>query len=325
MKLAIIGTGMIVGEALKALKFIPSIKVTAIYVRPGSLEKTRTLIETYQIKEVYTDYDELLRECDADFVYVGNVNSVHYEYGRKALLSGKHVIMEKPMCVTHEEASDLMQLAIAKRRYVFEAVTFLHAPFFRLIRERLTVLGNIRLVQCNYSKYSSRYDRYLKGDVAPAFSPEHAGGALMDLNVYNLNFVVALFGKPMKTFYTAHRGFNGIDTSGTVLMAYGNFTATCTAAKDSYSPCFFMVQGEKGWLRVNGSPDDLSYMEIGIDGKVEKISIETESHRMVDEFQDFYRMYHDGCYDEMKQYLQNSVDIAATVDEAQQSLRALPI
>ena len=46
----------------------------------------------------------------------------------------------------------------------------------------------MRYVHANYAQYSSRYDRYLNKDVAPAFSPEHAGGALYDLNIYNLHF-----------------------------------------------------------------------------------------------------------------------------------------
>ena len=92
MKLAIVGTGMIAGEALKALQYVPQIETVAIYARPQSQAKGEELARQYGIAKVFTDYDELLRE-DLDFVYIGNINSVHYEYGMKALAAGRNLIM----------------------------------------------------------------------------------------------------------------------------------------------------------------------------------------------------------------------------------------
>ena len=60
MKLAIIGTGMIVGCALECLEQIPSIERKAIYARPHSKDKAQDLAQKYAIQEVYTDYDQLL-------------------------------------------------------------------------------------------------------------------------------------------------------------------------------------------------------------------------------------------------------------------------
>ena len=63
----------------------------------------------------------------------------------------------------------------------------------------------MRYVHANYAQYSSRYDRYLNKDVAPAFSPEHAGGALYDLNIYNLHFVMGVLGIPKEVIYRPTR------------------------------------------------------------------------------------------------------------------------
>jgi predicted dehydrogenase len=322
INLAILGTGMIAGEALQALQSVPEVKVRTVFARPQSRTKAEALAARYGIGSVDTDYDQLLHRDDIDFVYIGLVNSVHYEYARKALEADKNVILEKPSCPTAGETRRLAQLARQRGLYLFEAVTFLHAPFFNQIAEALPLLGLIKLILCNYSKYSSRYDRYLKGDVAPVFDPAQNGGAFLDLNIYNINFLVGLFGKPDHVFYAPNRGFNGVDTSGVALCMYPTKTASCTAAKDSVSPSFISVQGEKGWLRVEGTPDDFKYWQLCCNGKVSKFSLERTEHRMTDEFRDFNRIYTGHRYAAMEHFLDISVAVSEVADEALASMKA---
>ena len=319
MKLALVGNGKIVRGALTALPYVPKIKVTAICCRPQSKDKADALANEFGIPQVFTDYDQLLKEKDIDFVYIGISNHVHYEYGRKALEAGKNVIMEKPMCLKYEEVEALAALAFKKELYLFEAVTFLHAPFFEKIRWAAKQLGPIKLVQGNYSKYSSRYERYLKHDVAPVFDPEQGGGALYDLNIYNLNYVVALFGRPKDLIYCSNLGYNGVDTSGTALLKYPDFMATLSAAKDSQSPCFFIVQGEKGWLSIMGSPDKLKKMTLSLGDKVSEVDLQRPHHRMVDEFKDFEKIWRTKDYAGMTYYVQLSMDVAHCAERAMES------
>ena len=63
----------------------------------------------------------------------------------------------------------------------------------------------MKLVQCNFSQYSSRYDAFCAGETPTSFDPARAGGALMDLNVYNISYVVGLFGEPNQVHYRQHR------------------------------------------------------------------------------------------------------------------------
>jgi len=320
MKLGIVGTGKIVPEALKAIQNVEGITATCIFARPQSMEKGKQLAETFHIGRIFTDYAQMLKEGDMDFVYIGNINSVHYDYSIKALETGKHLIIEKPMCTNSRDVENIHRLAIEKHAFVFEAVTFLHAPFFQKIGEMLPRLGDIRLIQCNYSKYSTRYDHYLQHVVEPVFNPEYGGGTLMDLNIYNLNFVTALFGAPDGVHYAANKGFNGIDISGTVLLSYPSFIACCTAAKDSYSPCFIQIQGEKGWLRVNGSPDDFQSWEYAIGKEHETFSLLQEEHRMTDEFRHFLSIFSENDYQTMCHYLEVSGAVLREADEARKQI-----
>ena len=292
MKLAVIGTGKIVNEALIAIKEAGDIELAAIFARPHSRARGIELASAYDIPAVYTDYDELLDQADIDTVYIGLINSVHYEYARKALERAKNVILEKPFTGTLEEAEDLFRIADEKGCFIFEAITVLHNSVFEKMRETLPKLGTIRMMQANFSQYSSRYDRYLSGIVDPSFDPGCLGGALRDINVYNIHFAAGLFGVPRSARYYPNIGHNGADTSGVLIMEYDGFTAVCIAAKDSDSPCFVSVQGEKGYMRVNDKPNSAADLTIVIrDPEYSEIHYTEEPcHRMTREFRDFVRM-----------------------------------
>ena len=319
MKLAILGTGFIVKEgAIKALKEVPEIETAAIFARPKSKGDAEALAAAYSIPKVYTDYEELLANPEIDFVYIGLINSVHYEYTKKALLAGKHVIVEKPFASAAREVRELRDLAANKQLYVFEAVTLLYLPNYAAIREALPRLGRIRAVAANYSQYSSRYDKYLQGEVLPAFDPQRSGGALYDINIYNLNFIIGLFGKPESVSYTANIGFNGIDTSGVALMKYPGFFAQAMGAKDSDSPGYVAIQGEKGWIRALGAPNELKAFELHIRGSgvTERHERNRYSHRMVHEFQEFAKIYHSRDYGRMAKGLEVSVAVMEIAEAA---------
>jgi predicted dehydrogenase len=203
-----------------------------------------------------------------------------------------NVILEKPFTDTLEEAEELFRIADERGCMIFEAITVLHNSVFEKMKEALPGLGPLRLMQANYSQYSSRYDRYLSGTVDPSFDPACRGGALRDINVYNIHFAVGLLGIPRRTKYYPNVGYNGVDTSGVLIMEYDGHTAVCTAAKDSDSPCFVSLQGEKGWLRVNDKPNSATDLTVYLkDGDKGEIRYREEPcHRMTKEFRDFARM-----------------------------------
>lgn len=251
MKVGTIGSGFIVDMMISAMKQTEGIEVVACYSR--SEEKAKEFAAKHELKKYYFDLDEMMKDDEIDTIYVASPNSLHYPQSKKALLAGKNVINEKPFAPTLAECDDLFKTAKENNVYIFEAITNQHLPNYKIIKEHLQDVGNIRLVQCNYSQYSSRYDKYKNHEVTNAFDPAFNGGAIMDINVYCIHFVVGLFGKPESTLYTATKGFNGVDTNGVVVMKYPNFIATCIGAKDSSSSNFAYIQGDAGSIRVTGS------------------------------------------------------------------------
>ena len=291
MKLSIVGTGKIVEEVLPLLydDFNGKIEVTGIFAREASVEHAIDLCQAYAPTGfVYTDYQRMLDEAEADFVYIANANHVHYEYALQAMLSGKNVIVEKPITPTRVETERLIDTAIQRCVYLLPAYSLLYMPLYRKIQELLPKLGTIRMVQCNFAQRSSRYDRYLKGELTPVFRPEMAGGTLADLNSYNLCFTIGLFGPPRTIRYDCNRGYNGIDTSGTLLCHYPSSVAVLSASKDSDGPCFASIQGEDGYIEVHGSVSILDSFTLHLKGEA-PITYHSEEgqHRLGYEFREF--------------------------------------
>ena len=320
MRLAILGTGFIITDALEAICEVSDIERKAIFARPKSKDKAEAFAKKYDIDMVFTDYDELLASDTIDTVYVGLINSVHYEYTKKALLAGKDVILEKPFTTNPEETRELADIAGDKGRFLFEAITNRHSKVYERIKEELPAIGRIRLAMGNYSQYSSRYDRYKNKDVAPAFDPEAFGGALNDLGIYNLSLAVSLLGKPNSTRYDANIGFNGVDLSGVATLRYDDFIVTLSVAKDSDSPCYFTVQGEDGYLRIPGKPNEAEKLEIYKDGKLSIYEPQPDKNRMVQEFRDFAAMQKNGNREKMYDELLMTVSVMEVLADIRKNI-----
>lgn len=306
MKLGIIGSGMIVKVALDALENLKEIEKVAICDRKESKEMVEELAEKYKISKIYIDYEEILKDNEIDTIYLGIINSMHYEYSKRALEAGKNVICEKPFTSNIRELRELITLAKSKNLFLFEAITMLYSPNFNYVKENLNKLGDIKLVQCNYSQYSSRYDKYLEGIVLPTFDLGMSGGSLYDINIYNVHFVVGLFGKPNEVKYHANIGFNGIDTSGVLILTYDNFIAVCSGAKDSTSLNHATVQGIKGYLKVNSSVNISSSVDFYMNKELNTFNGEVNKNHMINEFKAFYEMLNRNDFDRCYKILRHS-------------------
>lgn len=201
MKLAVLGTGMIVKEVLPVLQKIDGIDLVAILSTVRSLTTAKDLAKAYKMPLVTSKYEAVLGNEEIDTVYIGLPNHLHFACAKEALLAGKHVICEKPFTMTAGELDELVVIAKKRKLILLEAITNQYLSNMTFIKEHLDQLGDIKIVECNYSQYSSRYDAFKRGDIAPAFNPKMGGGALRDLNIYNIHFVVGLFGRPKTVHY----------------------------------------------------------------------------------------------------------------------------
>ena len=151
---------------------------------------------------------------------------------------------------------ELKELSQQKELVLVEAITNQYAKTYLALKEYLDQLWVIKIVACNYSQFSSRYAKFKEGDIHPVFNPAMAGGALMDINLYNIHFTVGLFGLPDEVHYRPNVE-NGVDTSGILLMDYPGFICVCIGAKDSTGSNHVNIQGNAGFIHDEAFPSCL--------------------------------------------------------------------
>ena len=305
MKLGILGTGMIVKDVLTMYHEL-GVEKTYLFSTKKSKSQALELMKKYHLDKVYTDYDELL-QSDVDTIYCALPNHLHYEFSKKALENDKNVIIEKPITANSKELEDLIETANKKNLMIFEAMNLHYIPAFLSLKEDLKKLGDIKIVSFNYSQYSSRYNAFKEGTILPAFDFHKAGGALMDLNIYNIHLMVALFGKPLKVNYMANIEKN-IDTSGIITLDYGNFKAVLIGAKDCKAPIATSIQGDQGCISIQTPANVLrSFKILHNDQREEEFDLQGDTHRMVYEFNEFVKMIEDKDFDRANEMMEKSL------------------
>lgn len=318
MKLAVLGTGKIVQEFLPMIQQVENVELVALLSTPRSLDKAKEMQVQYHIQEVYTDYETLLGNATIDTVYVALPNHLHYQYTKAALLQGKNVICEKPFTLNAQQLQELIQIATEKRVILLEAITNQYLNNFLQIKKDLAQLGKIKIVECNYSQYSSRYDAFKEGKILPAFDPQKGGGALMDINIYNIHFVVGLFGKPEKVQYLANIE-RDIDTSGILVLDYGAFKAVCIGAKDSTAQIRSVIQGTDGSIEVLGATNEMPRYERRSKTEIEAVNANLDKHRMYQEFEKFTEVIDQKDLAFALEQLNHSLTVMQVVDQALES------
>lgn len=235
---------------------------------------------------------------------------------KKALEADKHVICEKPFTLNLAELEELEAIALEKNLVLVEAITNQHLHNFAALKADLEKLGDIKIVEANYSQYSSRYDAFMEGDVLPAFDPKKAGGALMDINIYNIHLLVGLFGAPKSVMYFANID-RGIDTSGMLVMDFDQFKAVCIGSKDTDAPIKSTIQGRNGALIINGPTNILASYDLAIRGKdYTTTDKRIHHHRMYEEFVAFEDIIRQRDMNRVKENLAHSKAVMGVIDQA---------
>lgn len=316
MNFCAVGTGSITKWMLSEFARSSVLHCTAICSR--SEEKGRAMADAFGIDKVYTSMEEMLRDPSIELVYVASPNSVHYAQTKACLEAGKHVICEKPFTPTLAEAEELVALAREKSLFLFEAITTAHHPHYPVIRSRIPELGELKLVMCTFCQFSSRYPALMAGQAAPVLDPAYKGGALMDINLYNIHFVVGLFGAPRAVQYFPNIHTNGVDTSGVLILEYPGFLCQCVGAKDCAGQNGVQILGDGGSIHVNPGAGNLQLVEINIRGK-ETERLEVMEQQWYHEVQDISRIIAAGDYAACYAGLETTLQVVEVLEKARHS------
>ena len=265
----------------------------------------------------------MLKNDDIEVIYIAVNNHLHYEMSMKALKAHKHVICEKPFTSHIKELEELNAYAKKENLLLLEAISTQYLPNVLKIKELLNEVGDVKIVSANYSQYSSRYNAFKEGQILPAFDYKKSGGALMDLNIYNIHFLVALFGEPKDVYYQANIE-KGIDTSGIITLNYGNFKAVLVGAKDCKAPIMTSVQGDQGCILLDTPANNVSNFQLlKNDKRVFQYNEQDGKHRMYFEFVEFVKIIDKKDYQRAQDMMEKSLIAMTIATKARQSANVI--
>ena len=215
MKVGILGAGNIARKMAATVNGMNGVTLGAVASR--SMEKAKAFAEEFSAEKNYDSYEALAADSDIDLIYVATPHSHHYEHALLCLNAGRNVLCEKAFTANYKQASELIGLAESKGLYIGEAIWTRYLPMRFKLDEIIAsgVIGEISSLTANLGYSIAHVERLVK--------PELAGGALLDLGVYTINFALMAFGTDIKEIKSScAKNEYGVDTHNTIIIEYNN-------------------------------------------------------------------------------------------------------
>ena len=318
VRFGIIGTNGITDNLLSAAKKVEEFKLTAVYSRKE--ETAKDFAKKYNVNLIFTDLEEMASSNEIDAVYIASPNALHSSQAILFMKNKKHVLCEKAFASNVKEVEEMIKVAKENNVVLMEAMKITLLPNFKAILDNVHKIGKVRRYFASYCKYSSRYDKYKEGIVLNAFKKELSNGSLMDIGVYTIAPMVALFGKPNSLKASAYMLESGVDGEGSIIAKYPEMECSVMYSKisDSYLPS--EIQGEEGSIII----DHISRMNdvkiVYRDGREEIISIEQDENDMFYEVEEFISLVNGKKKESEINSLEFSKNIMSIMDEARKQI-----
>ena len=154
-------------------------------------------------------------------------------------------------------------------------------------------------------------------EIAPVFDRSKNGGALMDINFYNVDYLSMLFGRPKTVKYFPNME-KGIDTSGIIYLDYGDFKAIAIGSKDSDASLVNTIQTDRGTIEITDAINSFSSFRIKESGKnvFREVNLNAPCHRMVYEFRQFLEIISQRDMEKARELSEISLDTSWILTEA---------
>jgi xylose dehydrogenase (NAD/NADP) len=246
VKLGLLGASRIASKVLPLICDLPQLEIKGVAARDP--EKAKAFAESHKLSTAYSSYDECLSSDGIDAVYISVLNSDHAALIKKSLLTGKHVLCEKPLVLTSIDAAQLYALANERGLILLEGLMYRFSPQITKMMALIAdgTIGEIKSIHVDFSFLLHDLDNRRARATASG-----GGGALNDLGCYAVDFIslvarTAGAGEVVHTS-TFQRRDAEIDLSTTANLRFkGGLEATFSTAIDHASVNTWEVRGTKG-------------------------------------------------------------------------------
>ena len=242
----ILGTGRIARKFASAVAASASEQVAAVASRDAT--KAELFANEFSLTRAYGSYEALLADPEVACIYNALPNALHAEWSIAAVKAGKHVLCEKPIASSAAEAVSMFAAAREQGVWLMEAFMYRFHPQTQLVQQLLAsgAIGELRLVQSGFS-FSVADPQNVR------LSAELAGGGLMDVGCYPVNFVRMVLGQaPVRVGALASWSPSGVDISMAATLEYpAGLLATITCGLVAARHQFARIVGSQGFIEVD--------------------------------------------------------------------------
>ena len=268
MNIGFIGAGRIANTLASTMARMEDVNLYAVAAR--DLGRAQAFAAQYGFDRAYGSYEEMLRDPNVELVYIATPHSHHAAHMKLCIEHGKNVLCEKAFTLNAAQAREIAALAKAKGVYVAEAIWTRYMPSRAMINEVLAsgIIGNVTALTATLCYPVAYKERCIR--------PELAGGALLDVGVYCLNFALMHFGDDIERMDSSVRMTDtGVDGQESITLHYRDGKiAVLTAGILSRSDRKGIFYGDKGYIIVENinNPQSISVYDL-TDTLIKKLEV----------------------------------------------------
>ncbi|MGO1470404.1 MAG: Gfo/Idh/MocA family oxidoreductase [Tissierella sp.] len=280
LNLGVVGYGRIANRFIQESKFVSGVNVEGAFGRnEDSLKK---FIERHELKFYSTNYEEFLKNVNA--VYIATPHLTHYEYAKKAIQNGVHVLCEKPIVLDANQAKELYELAKDKNVILLEAIKTAYSPGFIRLKNvaKSGLIGKIKNIDATFTKLITDKNHFAEDkciekdgfgevEVTPGIeerirelNSKKGGGSITELATYPLLAIIKLLGTNIEDidFFSYFDKNDKVDMFTKVNLRYKDAIATAKVGLGVKSEGDLIISGTKGYIYVPSPWWKTEYFEI---------------------------------------------------------------
>lgn len=309
MKIGILGAGKISHSVVPAMIALEEVECCAVASR--SLEKARAFAEQYGFRKAYGSYEEMLNDPEVELVYVATPHSHHFEHMMLCMAHGKGVLCEKAFTMNAKQARTVMEYAKEHGIFAAEAIWPRYMPSRKMIDDVIAsgIIGKVNTLTANLS--------YVIHEVPRIYRPELAGGALLDIGVYGINFALMHFGTDIERVESSVRMTpTGVDAMETITIFYRDGRmAVLTHSIYARSDRKGIIHGDKGYIVVENinNPQSVSVFDTE-DQLIARYEVPKQINGYEYQFAECARALKEGRTESWSMPLEDSVYMMAFMD-----------
>ena len=304
-KIGIIGSGRI------ARRFVPESKVVSGADVVAVLNPEKAQADAFANEfglEAFDDFDTFIQAVDA--VYIASPHLTHYDYAKRSLEAGKHVLCEIPFVLSAKEAEDLYRLADDKGLVLLEASKTAFCPAFShlVTMVKSGIIGDVVDVKASLSKMVTPPTREL--------DPAQAGGAMNEHAPLTLLAIIKLLGRDYTDVNFHSRMENGVDIFTKAVINYPHATSSITLGIGVKTEGNLVISGTKGYIYVPAPWWLTDFFEVRYEDqtKNKKFFYSFDGEGLRYEIQEFMSMIVNGRRSSYKLRRRESIAIAKIIE-----------